>query len=280
MGLALVSFGANLGSPEEKYLDAISRLHAFPGISVICAGRLNRTTPVGGPTDQPSFQNGAILLEVDLPPHEVLAQLHNIESALGRIRTDYWGPREIDLDLLLYEDFETGHGKPVFITSETLTLPHPRFHYRRFALAPAAELAGDLLHPIFQFTVAELFAHLDRQPRIIAIAGENPTQNRDFALEIARRSGAPFLEQVTSGETPTAKEYVTTYGSSQQSVFPPQLVIYLTDEPAQSEIPSVLNDQLKATGFSTWTTVVTGDIEAALVEGAAAVAAMRPFEPQ
>lgn len=272
MGTAVIGFGANLGAPEQKYLELISRLHAFPGIRVMGACRLFQTNPVGGPPVQPRYHNGAILLEVDLPPLELFAVLQTMESLLGRVRGDHWGPREIDLDLLLYNDLQSD----VCISSEALTLPHPRFHFRRFALAPANELAGDMFHPIFQFTVSELLSHLDRVPRIVAIAGADVAQSRDFAADIARRAGAPFTDAAEQiAETPL-DEYVTTYEAAKQSAFPAQLVIWLADA-ANPEIPPSIQAELNGAAFSTWLSLDMTKRDAALASSAAAVAAMRPF---
>lgn len=278
MGNALVAFGANLGAIEEMYSEVISRLHGTHGIGVMGAGRLFDTTPIGGAPDQPRFKNGAILVDVSIPPLEILAALQEIESSLGRVREAHWGPRTIDLDLLLYEELrDDGTWKSLCVSSESLNLPHPRMHYRRFVLEPANQVAADLIHPIFGFSVADLLAHLDRGPRVIAVAGDDDEQVRNFAGEIANRAGAPFLETPFNSKLASPSEYVTVIQRGEDLDLAPQLAIWLSSGAGDSSIPADLLRELKQTRFSTWLTLDASDLEAATVEGAAAVAAMRPF---
>ena len=126
MTRAYVGVGANLGDREATIRAAIS---ALPGLFAVSA--LRETEPVGV-VDQPPFLNGAVALETELAAHELLDALLAIERELGRERRERWGPRTIDLDLLLYGD-ET-------IDEPGLTVPHPRLHERRFALEPLLDL--------------------------------------------------------------------------------------------------------------------------------------------
>ena len=126
MTRAYVGVGANLGDREATIRAAIS---ALPGVVAVSA--LRETEPVGV-VDQPPFLNGAVALETELASGELLDALLAIERELGRERRERWGPRTIDLDLLLYGD-ET-------IDEPGLTVPHPRLHERRFALEPLLEL--------------------------------------------------------------------------------------------------------------------------------------------
>jgi len=137
---AFVGIGSNLGEPERQIAAALEQLAAEDGIELVAASTLRETEPVGY-LDQPSFLNGAAQLETALPPRELLERLLEIESRLGRIRGEgpRFGPRTIDLDLLLYGD-ET-------IDEPGLTVPHPRLAERRFALEPLAELAPGLEIP-------------------------------------------------------------------------------------------------------------------------------------
>jgi 2-amino-4-hydroxy-6-hydroxymethyldihydropteridine diphosphokinase len=274
MGIALVGFGANLGEAEQTYLEVISRLHAFPGIGVICAGRLFLTNPVGGPANQPRYHNGAILCEVDLPPLEVFAVLSQMELSLGRVRGEHWGPRSIDLDLLLSED---DNQRAVCISSEKLTLPHPRLHFRRFALAPANEVGGELLfHPVFGFTIAQLLSHLDRLPRIVSIASANVAQAREFAAEVAQLSSSAFMEASDLAIGATPDEYVAIYEPIRNAATPAQLIIWLS-ESSEPKYPETILAQWKATKFSTWLSLDSTNWRASIASAAAAVAAMRPF---
>jgi 2-amino-4-hydroxy-6-hydroxymethyldihydropteridine diphosphokinase len=133
MTRAYIGLGANLGDREATIRAAVA---ALPG--VVAVSRLRETDPVGV-TDQPRFLNGVVALETDLSARELLDRLLEIERELGRERRERWGPRTIDLDLLVYGE-ET-------VDEAGLTVPHPRLHERRFALEPLAELAPDALIP-------------------------------------------------------------------------------------------------------------------------------------
>lgn len=146
MTLAYVGVGANLGDREATIRAA---LDALPGI--VAVSELRETDPVGV-LDQPPFLNGAAALETELAPRDLLDTLLAVERELGRERRERWGPRTIDLDLLLYGG-ET-------IDEPGLTVPHPRLHERRFALEPLAELDPELLVPGLG-RVKDLLAKLD-----------------------------------------------------------------------------------------------------------------------
>jgi 2-amino-4-hydroxy-6-hydroxymethyldihydropteridine diphosphokinase len=128
---AFVGIGSNLGDREATIRAAID---ALPG--VIAVSQLRETDPVGV-TDQPAFLNGAVALETELSPRELLDRLLAVERELGRERRERWGPRTIDLDLLLYGDEA--------IDEAGLTVPHPRLHERRFVLEPLADIAPALV---------------------------------------------------------------------------------------------------------------------------------------
>jgi 2-amino-4-hydroxy-6-hydroxymethyldihydropteridine diphosphokinase len=148
---AYVGVGANLGDREASIRDALRRLGEREGVTVTAVSSLRETEPVGK-LDQPSFLNGAARLETTLPPRGLLDTLLDVERELGRERRERWGPRTIDLDLLLY-----GAER---IDEPGLTVPHPRLHERRFALEPLAELAPGLEVP-GSGRVSELLARLD-----------------------------------------------------------------------------------------------------------------------
>jgi 2-amino-4-hydroxy-6-hydroxymethyldihydropteridine diphosphokinase len=144
--LAYVGVGSNLGDREATIRAAVD---ALPG--VVAVSSLRETDPVGV-TDQPAFLNGAVALETELSPRELLERLLAIERELGRERRERWGPRTIDLDLLLY-GAET-------VDEPGLRVPHPRLHERRFALEPLAELDPELAVP-GRGRVGALLAKLD-----------------------------------------------------------------------------------------------------------------------
>ncbi|HEX6725334.1 MAG TPA: 2-amino-4-hydroxy-6-hydroxymethyldihydropteridine diphosphokinase [Gaiella sp.] len=137
---AYVGLGANLGDREATIRRAVSLLDDLAGVTVVGVSILRETEP-WGPVEQPPYLNGAAVVETELGPRELLAALLDIERRLGRNRGDEerWGPRTIDLDLLLYDD--------LVLDEPGLGVPHPRLHERRFALEPLAELAPDAVVP-------------------------------------------------------------------------------------------------------------------------------------
>jgi len=135
---AYVGLGANLGPREVTLLRAVDLLGAAEGVELVAVSQRRETEP-GGPVEQPPFLNGAVAVETTLAPRELLELLLGVERSLGRVRSERWGPRTIDLDLLLYGG-ET-------LDEPGLEVPHPRLHERRFALEPLAELDSELVVP-------------------------------------------------------------------------------------------------------------------------------------
>jgi len=133
--LAYVGLGANLGPREITLLRAVDLLAETEGLDVRAVSQLRETEPVGV-VDQPLFLNGAVVLNTSLSPRELLDRLLEIERELGRVRDVRWGPRVVDLDLLVYGDRQ--------IDEPGLRVPHPRLYERRFALEPLAELDPEL----------------------------------------------------------------------------------------------------------------------------------------
>lgn len=163
MARCLVGCGSNLG-PKRDLLDrAIELLRFMPGVTVLETSRFRESRAIGGPADQPAFLNGACLVETDLSPHDLLDALQAVENTLERQRDVRWGPRTIDLDLLIYGTLEIDH--------EHLTLPHPRMTTRRFVLEPCAEIAPDFLHPSTGCSVRDLLANINLSCPRIAVCG-------------------------------------------------------------------------------------------------------------
>jgi 2-amino-4-hydroxy-6-hydroxymethyldihydropteridine diphosphokinase len=135
---AFVGIGSNLGDREGNLRQAVELLSAEDGIDVVAVSEIRETDPVG-PVEQGPFLNAAIRIKTDLGPRELLERLLAVEQRLGRVRRERWGPRTIDLDLLLYGD--------EVVDEPGLTVPHPRLHERRFALEPLADLAPGLEIP-------------------------------------------------------------------------------------------------------------------------------------
>ncbi len=144
----LLAFGANLGDPQSQILRAWQLVSEVPGIGAKRLSPLYATNPVGGPKIQPNYLNCVGLISTNLVPEQLLHNLQEIESKLGRVRTEHWGPRSIDIDILLYG--------PLVVQTDTLTIPHPRMQERSFVLDPAADIAPDMVHPTLAKNVAEL----------------------------------------------------------------------------------------------------------------------------
>ncbi len=160
---AYIALGSNLGDRQD-YLDrALQALQEHPDITVTQVSRSHETAPAGGPPGQGPYLNAAAELQTDLGPAELLAVLLEIERQLGRVREERFGPRTIDLDLLLYGDRVQEDSR--------LTLPHPRMAERAFVLAPLCEIAPDVVHPVLKRTVREL---LEQLPPDTAITAEPP----------------------------------------------------------------------------------------------------------
>jgi 2-amino-4-hydroxy-6-hydroxymethyldihydropteridine diphosphokinase len=139
MPRAYLALGSNLGSRRSYLRRALGLLDADPDIDVVAVSAFRETDPVGY-LDQPRFLNGACAVETDLSPRELLDRMLSIERRLGRDRSGpRFGPRTVDLDLLLYGD--------EVVDEPGLTVPHPRLAERRFVLEPLAELEPDLTLP-------------------------------------------------------------------------------------------------------------------------------------
>ena len=155
MTLAFVGLGANLGDRETTLRSALERLSAEPRVELVAVSSFRDTAPIGI-ADQPRFLNAAAAVETTLSAHDLLDRLLAIERRLGRTREGpRFGPRTIDLDLLLYGDER--------IQEEGLEVPHPRLHERLFALEPLADLEPDLVVP-GRGPLADLLAGLQSAP--------------------------------------------------------------------------------------------------------------------
>ena len=140
MSIAFIALGSNLGDRNANLLATLQALQDRPGIVVKQTSSFYETEPVGGPPGQGLYLNAAARVETQLSPRQLLQALLDIEAQLGRQRQERFGPRTIDLDLLLFDD--------QVIDEENLTIPHPRLQERLFVLEPLAEIAPKAVHPI------------------------------------------------------------------------------------------------------------------------------------
>jgi 2-amino-4-hydroxy-6-hydroxymethyldihydropteridine diphosphokinase len=146
--IAYISLGSNLGDREANLREAIIRLGELGMVRAVSS--LYETEPVGVQGQQPWFLNAAV--ETELPPLEFLGRVLQIEQSMGRVRTVLRGPRTVDLDIVLF-------GGDV-LDMPGLTVPHPAMQQRRFVLAPLAEIAPNVRHPVLQKSVHELLDSL------------------------------------------------------------------------------------------------------------------------
>ena len=152
MSRAFLGFGGNIGDPVQYFRQARHQLASHSQIRVQAGSPLYRTPPVGGPSGQPDYINAVLALETSLTAQSLLEFCQQLELDCGRTRSVHWGPRTLDIDLLLYSD--------KVCDSDFLTLPHPRLHQRHFVLLPLCDLAPDLIHPVFQHSIARILATL------------------------------------------------------------------------------------------------------------------------
>jgi 2-amino-4-hydroxy-6-hydroxymethyldihydropteridine diphosphokinase len=147
-----LGFGGNIGDPIHHFRCARQQLSAHPHISIVGNSPIYRTPAVGGPAGQPDYLNGVVEILTDMAPHKLLQLCRQIEDGAGRNRDIHWGPRTLDIDLLLIDD--------LIVDDPLLTIPHPRLHQRHFVLLPLNDLAPHRHHPQTNTTIAELLANL------------------------------------------------------------------------------------------------------------------------
>lgn len=146
-----IALGSNIGDSLSTLEATLERLQHTAGIQLTARSRWYRTKAIGPP--QPDFINGCALLQVTLTPQDMLQALLNTEAYFGRVRRERWGPRTLDLDLLLFDD--------VVLDIPGLQIPHPHMTERAFVLVPLAEIAPDWIEPISGKTIATLAQAVD-----------------------------------------------------------------------------------------------------------------------
>ena len=205
MPFALVAFGSNVGNSRKRYrevqtilsneTDHVELIRASQAIETQpivgdIVGELEQTEPIQGESanfsfDQGVFLNAALLIRTTLTAQEMLEKLQRIENQLGRVRDRRWGPRAVDLDLLLFDD--------LIIEQGDLICPHPRMSFRRFVLEPSAEIATEMLHPGTGRTVGELLGRLNDRSRLVVWLGGSSMKE----LRLVTESQTPLKQTLS-----------------------------------------------------------------------------------
>ena len=154
---AFIGLGSNLGEREATVRAALEQLAQVPDTSLLRVSSLYDTEPVG-PEEQPDFVNAVAQVDTGLSARQLLWNLLLIEKRLGRVRAQKWGPRTIDLDLLLFGD--------QVIDDDDLRVPHPEITRRAFVLAPLAELEPGLIHPLTGQSIGAHLSQLHTRPPV------------------------------------------------------------------------------------------------------------------
>jgi len=148
MERVFLGLGSNIGDRTDNITRACRLINEIEGVRLVCTSSMIETRPVGY-EDQPDFINAAAEIETTLSPRELLAAVKDIERRMGRAETFRFGPRTIDIDILLF-------GGQI-VDEACLTIPHPRMHERMFVLAPLAEIAPEAVHPVMKKTINQLY---------------------------------------------------------------------------------------------------------------------------
>src|SRR5438552_10774451 len=150
-----VALGSNLGDREANIKKALALLIETPHLQMRRISSFIENPAVGGPEDSPDFLNAAVELSTTLSPHALMKRLLEIEREMGRSREKKWEPRCIDLDLLLFGD--------QIISDDTLIVPHPLMHERKFVIQPLAEIAPNVVHPTLEIPISMILDNLSHQ---------------------------------------------------------------------------------------------------------------------
>lgn len=146
-----LGLGSNLGNKQNYITNAIKYISELENVEIKKTSSIITTKPYGK-IDQPDFLNCVVELNTNILPEELLKKCLNIENQLGRSRKGKWGPRTIDIDMLFYED--------KIMNTKLLVLPHPELHKREFVLISLSELCPDLIHPIINKKIKDIFLEL------------------------------------------------------------------------------------------------------------------------
>ena len=231
---AYIGLGSNLGCRRDNLSKAVSSLEEISGVGAVVSSSFYETKPLTGrvghahaEVEPSAFLNAVAKIKTTLSYRALFEGLQEIERGMGRQRDERWGPRTIDLDLLLYDD--------AIVNEPDLEIPHPQMHLRSFVLKGLCELAGDVVHPKIGCTMLELAGRLNgadfftdpERPQLISIAGNIGIGKTTLAIGLAKRLNAefisekyddnPYLPQVYAGKTELALDSELFFLSSSAS---------------------------------------------------------------
>jgi 2-amino-4-hydroxy-6-hydroxymethyldihydropteridine diphosphokinase len=149
----LLSLGSNTGNSSRNLKDAIGYLHSMNSTDVVKISSVYKTAP-WGKTDQSDFLNQSVLISTYLTVVELMENILSIEKQMGRVREEKWGPRIIDIDIILFGD--------EVVSSAQVVVPHPFMQERKFVLEPSLEIAAEMVHPVLNKTVAQLLVSCEQ----------------------------------------------------------------------------------------------------------------------
>lgn len=206
---AYIALGSNLGDRSMHIERAVEGLAACYGVDVTARSQVLETAPLGG-MDQPGYLDCVVKVKTSLSAEDLFSRMIEIEDSLGRVRSEKWGPRTIDLDLLLYGD--------EVIETERLTVPHKQMHLRSFVLGGMCELDEELIHPVLRVSMHELYNRLNGgdyfidkdKPQLVSIAGVigvgkttlGEALAKEFDCELLREAydTNPYLAEAYAGK--------------------------------------------------------------------------------
>jgi 2-amino-4-hydroxy-6-hydroxymethyldihydropteridine diphosphokinase len=161
--IAYLGIGSNLGDPVHQCREALREISSLKNVQVLRRSSLYRTEPVGN-VSQDWFVNGVLEVRTTFTAQQLIKALQWVEQTLGRVRTEKWGPRKIDIDILLYGQEIVGTGD--------LVIPHPEMHKRRFVLVPMNEIAPYVIHPLYGVSMKGLLDRLGNDLAVERIEAE------------------------------------------------------------------------------------------------------------
>ncbi|MBK7630673.1 MAG: 2-amino-4-hydroxy-6-hydroxymethyldihydropteridine diphosphokinase [Ignavibacteriales bacterium] len=172
--IAFIGIGSNVGNKANNIKSAIRLINVIVESKVEKVSSIYKTLPLGD-IEQENYFNAVVKISTKLNPHELFAELKNIEQKLGRIKREKWGPREIDLDILFYND--------LIISDEIITLPHKGIIYRDFVLIPLFEIEPDKVHPVFNKKIVDFVTDLKTKNIINKITEPLTTEEKYLGIE-------------------------------------------------------------------------------------------------